>query len=125
MEADMNKRPLIIAAVLIILTLACNSLTRVTSIPVPLPERETLHFENEILSFDYPEGMQVFNAADPAFTPYPENKLGGQLVAGLADPADFGNYGHMYCTVGFFRNPEDFAVFQAGADLLLQSLRLK
>jgi hypothetical protein len=81
------------------LAIACNS---VTLFPKPTPS--LLHFENDFVAFDYPAGMKIFNAADPAFTPYPTNQLGGQLVAGLADPAEFGNYGHMYRTVGFFRH---------------------
>jgi hypothetical protein len=88
----------------ILLAIACNS---GILFPKPTPstmEPKLLHFENDIVAFDYPAGMKVFNAADPTFTPYPKNQLGGQLVAGLADPAEFGNYGYMYRTVGFFRH---------------------
>jgi hypothetical protein len=89
----------IFMAFTILLATACNP---VTLFPQPTPS--LLHFENDFVTFDYPAGMKVFNAADPAFNPYPPNQLGGQLVAGLADPAEFGNYDLMYRTVGFFRH---------------------
>jgi hypothetical protein len=99
----MKNRSVTTLAILTILTLACNTLIGPTPTPAP---PAILHFENDFVTFDYPEGMKIFNAADPAFIPYPSNvRLGGQLVAGLADPAEIGNNGDMYRTLGIFRHP--------------------
>jgi hypothetical protein len=93
-------------AILALLILACNAITGLVSTPTstitPIPE--ILHFENDFVSFDYPAGMLVFSAADPAFTPYPENIMGGQLVAGLADPQEIDKWGHFRRTVSIFRH---------------------
>jgi len=98
----MNKRPLIIAAALIILSLACNSLVKLTPTQGP---PAILHFENEFVAFNYPEGMIVFGADDPAFTPIPNVEMGGQLVIGLADPQEIDKWGNLHRTVGFFIHP--------------------
>ena len=98
----MKNRSVTTLAILTILTLACNTLIGPTPTPAP---PAILHFENDFVAFDYPEGMKVFNAADPAFIQYPfDVRLGGQLVAGLADPAEIGNNGDMYRTLGIFRH---------------------
>ena len=107
----MNTRSIKYLAILITLAIACNSVTLFPkTTPSPLPtatmEPKLLHFENDIVAFDYPAGMVVFNTADPAFIPYPSNnKLGGQLVAGLADPEEIGTNGALYRTLGIFRHP--------------------
>ena len=103
MNTRSNSSLVILIALALVLAIACNSITPFLK-PPPTAIPKIVHFENDFVAFDYPEGMKVFNAANPAFTPYPENQLGGQLVASLADPAEFGNYGHMYRTVGFFRH---------------------
>jgi hypothetical protein len=98
----MDKSLLKYLAILALLMLACNTITgfpfRSTSTP------ENLHFENNFVAFDYPEGMKVFNAADPAFTPFPENIMGGQLVAALADPQEIDKWGYFRRTVSIFRH---------------------
>ncbi len=56
---------------------------------MPLPTATTeprfLHLDNGQVAFDYPEGMQLYAAGDPAFVTYPI-QLGGELVADVADP---------------------------------------
>jgi hypothetical protein len=114
----MNTRPscqsAILIALVIVFTIACNALTpffKPTPSPLPIiptatPVPKILHFENDMVAFDYPAGLVVFNAADPAFIPYPSSlRLGGQLVAGLADPDEIGNDGTLYRTLGIFRQP--------------------
>ena len=87
---------------LFILTLACNTLIGPTSTPAP---PAILHFENDFVAFDYPEGMRVFNTTDPTFDPYPENIMGGQLIAALADPLEIDKWGHFRRTISIFRHP--------------------
>ena len=101
-KINMKNRSIPFLVILIIFTLACNTFIGPTPTPAP---PAILHFENDFVAFDYPEGLKVFNAADPAFIPYPSKvRLGGQLVAGLADPAEIGDNGHMYRTLGIFRH---------------------
>jgi hypothetical protein len=99
----MKNRPIpSLLVILVILTLACNTLMGPTPTPAP---PAILHFENDFVAFDYPEGMKVFNAADPAFIPHPSNvQLGGQLVAGLADPKEIDKRGYFRRTVSIFRH---------------------
>ena len=98
----MKNRPILsFLVILVILTLACKTLIGPTPTPAP---PAILHFENDFVAFDYPEGMKVFNAADPAFTPYPENIMGGQLVAALADPQEIDKRGYFRRTVSIFRH---------------------
>jgi hypothetical protein len=99
----MKIRSLTTLAILIILILACNTLV----VPTPTPTSPAiLRFENDFVAFDYPEDMKVFNAADPVFIQYPSNiQLGGQLVAGLADPKEIGTNGNLYRTLGIYRHP--------------------
>jgi hypothetical protein len=111
MNTRSNHNPAILMAFIILLAIACISVILfLKPTPSPLPtatmEPKLLHFENDFVAFDYPAGMVVFNAADPAFIPYPSNnRLGGQLVAGLADPEEIGNNGALYRTLGIFRHP--------------------
>jgi len=103
MNTRSNHNLAILMAFTILLAIACNS---VTLFPKPTMEPKLLHFENDMVAFDYPAGLVVFNAADPAFIPYPSSlRLGGQLVAGLADPDEIGNDGTLYRTLGIFRQP--------------------
>jgi hypothetical protein len=109
----MNTRsnPILVILILftILLAMACNTATlfpKTTSMPLTtaILEPKLIHFENDIIAFDYPAGMKIFNAADPAFNPYPSNvRLGGQMVAGLADPVEIGTNGDMYRTLGIYR----------------------
>jgi hypothetical protein len=100
-KVNMKKRSLSLLATLTVLTLACNTLTGL--MPTPTPPA-ILHFENDFVAFDYPDGMKIFNTADPAFTPYPENVMGGQLVAALADPQEIDKKGYFRRTVSIFRH---------------------
>ena len=96
---------------LFILTLACNTLIGPTSTPAP---PAILHFENDFVAFDYPEGMRVFNTTDPTFDPYPENIMGGQLIAALADPLEIDKWGHFRRTIRFFPPSQSIRI-QLGA----------
>jgi hypothetical protein len=98
---NMKTPPVVCLGVLIILSLACSTLLGPK--PTPAPPR-TLHFENDSVAFDYPEGLKVFNAADAAFTPYPENIVGGQLVAAAADPHELDTRGRFLRAIGIFRH---------------------
>ncbi len=76
------------------LALACNALD-IPSTPTPAPTAITsvkfLHFENEIVAFDYPEWMKLHPAGVPEVGWYPNIQLGGQPVVGLGDPNFFGH----------------------------------
>jgi hypothetical protein len=109
MNTRSNHNLVILMVFTILLAMACNTVTlfpKSTSLPLTTAtlEPKLIHFENDIVAFDYPAGMMVFNATDPAFIPYPFNvTLGGQMVAGLADPTEIGTNGYMYRTLGIFR----------------------
>jgi hypothetical protein len=65
-----------------------------TPSPTPIPASMLLHFENDVVAFDYLKTMKIHPANDPAFNCYPDFQLGGELVVGLGDPkfTGFGNY---------------------------------
>jgi len=103
----MNKRSIINLTILIILTLAC---TTITLFPTSTPNftetipPEILHFENELVAFDYPAGTRIFAAGDPAFSSYPYFiRLGGELAVGLADPGWIHN-DTLFSSIGVFRH---------------------
>ena len=103
----MNKRSIINLTILITLTLACTTITLFpTSTPDPtetIPP-EILHFENELVAFDYPTGTRIFAAGDPAFSTYPYFiQLGGELAVGLADPGWIHNE-TLFSSIGVFRH---------------------
>jgi len=106
----MNNRPIKYLAILITLAIACNSVTLFPKpTPSPLPTAtttpKTLHFENDLVSFDYPEGMRIFTAGDPAFSTYPfDIRLGCELAIGLAHPYWIKS-GTLYSSIGIFRYP--------------------
>ncbi len=65
-----------------------------TPAPTPFPASMLLHFENEVVAFDYLKGMSLYSNNDPAFVTYPDIDLGGEMVAGLGDEKfyDFNTY---------------------------------
>jgi len=99
--------------VIAMLSLACNLLNRypeLTAMPPLFPKAsvqpEILHYENELVAFDYPAGARIF-AAGEFFYNYPyENNLGGELVVGLADPGwIIWNYGtFLESSIGVYRH---------------------
>ena len=105
----MNKRFIINLTILITLTLACTTITLFpTSTPDPtetIPP-EILHFENELVAFDYPAGTRIFTANEPGFLTYPYgNQLGGELAVGLAAPGWINeNTGTLFSSIGVFRH---------------------
>jgi hypothetical protein len=121
----MKNRSVTTLTILIILTLACNTLIGPTPTPAP---PAILHFESDFVAFDYPEGMKVFEADDAAFTPYPENLMGGQLVAALADPEEIDKWGLFRRTVSIFRhsNPSgsNLEQFMETAYLPVQNIKV-
>jgi hypothetical protein len=104
----MNTRSIKYLAILITLAIACNSVTLFPKpTPSPQPTATTqpklLHFENEWVAFDYPEGMRIFTAGDHAFIIYPHDiQLGGELVAGLAHP-NWIKFDTLFNSIGVFR----------------------
>lgn len=103
----MKKRSIINLTILITLTLACTTITLFsTSTPSPtitIPP-EILHFENELVAFDYPAGTRIFATRDPAFLRYVGYiRLGGELAVGLANPGWIHNE-TLFSSIGVFRH---------------------
>jgi hypothetical protein len=86
----------------ILLAIACNSITLFPTSSATT-EPKLLHFENEQVAFDYPDGWKIYTAGDPAFVTYPI-QLGGELVAGMADPRLYGGQ-FMARFIALFRQP--------------------
>jgi len=65
-----------------------------TPLPTPIPAAMLLHFENNIVAFDYLKGMTLYSNNTPAFICYPAIDFGGETVVGLGDSRffDFGTY---------------------------------
>jgi len=81
---------LAVFTLLVVLSLACNGLTVVsTPTPTPAPSAthipQTIHFENDLVEFDYPDTMNQYMPGDPPFVPYPPISLGGELVIAVGD----------------------------------------
>jgi hypothetical protein len=94
--------------ILFFLITACNPFEIFFSpTSVPLPKPRILHFENDVVAFDYKENFRLFEEKDPAFVTYNEgfSQLGSELVVGLADPAWIGTSTILYTTIGVFRYP--------------------
>jgi len=145
----MNTRPIKYLTILITLAIVCNSVTLFPKpTPSPLPTASTqpklLHFENDLVAFDYLKGMKLYTAGDPAFVCYPDIQLGGELVVGLGDPK-FINFDTHFRSIRIFRLPmppgsnleatfleayrqaekKFLAAFQAIADMFIKSLEIK
>jgi hypothetical protein len=89
MEVIMNTRssrhPAIWIALVIVFAMACNAITPLFTPLQATPTAEILHFENELVAFDYKyeKGMEVFEAGNAPFQCNPPFELGGELVVGL------------------------------------------
>jgi len=57
-----------------------------TAAPTVAFSLRQLHFENEVVAFDYPEGLQVHQPGDATWLLHPDVDLGGELLVGLGDP---------------------------------------
>jgi hypothetical protein len=57
-----------------------------TLTPTLFPAAMLRHFENDVVAFDYLEGLNVYEAGNATFQCYPDFQLGGELVVGLGDP---------------------------------------
>jgi hypothetical protein len=96
------------------LSIACNVVNffpELTAIPPLFPKAtlqpEILHYENEIVAFDYQAETMIFNTGDQAFHTYPESiELGGELLVGLAKLGwSIRNNGELYkSSIGVFRH---------------------
>jgi hypothetical protein len=94
-------------AFLLPLTLACTTSTffppSTPTISDTIPF-EILHFENELVAFDYPAGMMIYAAGDPGFFIYPVGvQLGGELSVGFADPGWL-HPNMFHSSIGIFRH---------------------
>lgn len=96
----MKKLVIRILACLLSMALACTIFTP-SPTPTALPP---LHFENELVAFNYPAEARIFAPPEQtAFISYPGYyELGGELVAGLANPGWMKN-GILYSSIGIFR----------------------
>jgi hypothetical protein len=112
MEERMKSRIFYLLAILLPLTLACMTISLFPDkapVPTVIPAltetipHEILHFENELVAFDYPAGTKIFAAGDLAFNTYPSVSLGGELAVGLADPTWIHD-GTLYSSIGIFRH---------------------
>jgi hypothetical protein len=104
----MNNRFIMILVVLIPLTIACTTTSLFpssTPVSTETASPEILHFNNELVAFDYPAGTRIFAAGEPGFAPYPmDDLMGGELVVGLASPGWIADYGTLYSSIGVFRH---------------------
>jgi hypothetical protein len=75
-----------------------------TPSPSPYPDSMLLHFENDVVAFDYLKGMKLYTTGDPAFVCYPDIQLGGELVVGLGDPK-FINFDTYFRSIRITRLP--------------------
>ena len=114
MKPQSTKTFKICFLVITILTNACNIvsfLPEFTPTPPLFPtttlQPEILHYENELVAFDYPAGMEIFATGDPAFHTSPFGvELGGELSVGLANPSwMIWNYGSLLLSsIGVFHH---------------------
>ena len=104
----MKNQQIKFLAILLPLTLACTLFTlspTPTASPTEISPIERLHFENELVAFDYPAAARIFTARDPAFLPYSNfYKLGGELVVGLANPGWMSDHGILFSSIGIYRH---------------------
>ena len=89
-------------ALAVFLAVACNPTT--TLAPTSFPASETLHYENDVVAFDYLRRMKVFEAGDPTFQCHPSFPLGGDFVVAIGDPK-FASSGSYYRCIMVYRQP--------------------
>lgn len=94
---------LIILILAVVLTMACNAVTLFLN-PTPKPPPKILHFENDIVAFDYLEGAKVFEGMDATFQCNPPFELGGELVVGLGI-YKYSSLDTYYRSIRIFRQP--------------------
>jgi hypothetical protein len=85
MNTRSSRHPAIWIALVIVFAMACNAITPLFTPLQATPTAEILHFENELVAFDYKyeKGMEVFEAGNAPFQCNPPFELGGELVVGL------------------------------------------
>jgi hypothetical protein len=78
----MTKQFVLLLVILLPPIIACNSINSL----LPTSTPEILHFENDVVAFDYPAGARIFTESDSSFVTYPIGiELGGELDVGLAN----------------------------------------
>jgi hypothetical protein len=88
----------IFLAFAILPAITCNA---GTDFPTPTPS--LLHFENEVVAFDYREGMDIFEDRVAALQCVPDFQLGGELVVGLGS-LKLGT-DHYFRSIRIYRQP--------------------
>jgi hypothetical protein len=98
MNIRTNHYPAIGLAFSILPAIVCNSGTFfATSTPA------RLHIDNEVVAFDYMEGMDLFEGGDAVLQCIPDFQLGGELVVGLGSlTLGFDRY---FRSIRIFRQP--------------------
>jgi hypothetical protein len=95
----MNKKIALLIAVMLFLTTACRMGTATPTTP-PQP----LHYEDDLVAFDYPGDWWLYTAGESGFNTHPL-ALGGDLVAGIAYPKKIGTSELLTSTMSIFRHP--------------------
>jgi hypothetical protein len=90
---------LIILTLAVVLTMACNEVTSFLN-----PPPQILHFENDIVAFDYLEGAKVYEGGKATFQCNPHFELGGELVVGLGI-YKYSSLDTYYRSIRIFRQP--------------------
>ena len=98
MNTRSNHYLAIFLAFAILLAIACNT---GTFFPTSTPA--LLHFDNEVVAFDYMEGMDLFEGGDAALQSIPDFQLGGELVVGLGSLTL--GYDRYFRSIRIFRQP--------------------
>lgn len=94
---------IVFAFILLLIATACSS-PDIQQEAAPKPE--ILHFENEIVAFDYRSDVKIFSGDDPEFVTEPYfSRLGGNLTVGLAKQEWMNrDIGTLTCSIGVFRH---------------------
>jgi len=118
-EDNVKIQPIKILAILFSLTLACTTISIFPKLtPQPTSTPEVLHFEHDLVAFDYPAGTRIFTGADQGFNTYPSDiRLMGEFTVGLADPGWISDLGTLFSSIGVFRHtlPPGSSLEQGGS----------
>jgi hypothetical protein len=110
MNTQSNRYPAILIALAIVFAMACNAIPPLFTPLQATPTAEILHFENELVAFDYKyvKGMEVFEGGKATFQCNPPFELGGELVVGLGIYKYSGLDTSYYRSIRIFRQPMPF-----------------
>ena len=95
-EVNMNLLRTVLIVLVAPMVLACEALSLPafpTAAPTSSVDPKLLHFEDQWVAFDYPEGLDVYEGLDPAFKWCLQDAVhvGGEQVVGLGDAHDRAN----------------------------------